>query len=162
MNEAIIGSFEMVEKFKRETGREKINVIWLTDGASDGNDRYYNAECKWTKDGIRGWGDDRQHMVVRDPKTRKYIAEQKDYNDLTPSLLTALGDRCGVNVIGFFLTDVRSINNKIDRTMGWEKPLKQKEVRQTGYSSFVSGGYDKYFMINSTAMDKEVTMPEES
>jgi hypothetical protein len=162
LNEAIIGSFEMVEKFKRETGREKINVIWLTDGASDGNDRYYNAECKWTKDGIRGWGDDRQHMVVRDPKTRKYIAEQKDYNDLTPSLLTALGDRCGVNVIGFFLTDVRSINNKIDRTMGWEKTTEaKKKVRQTGYSSFVSGGYDKYFMINSTAMDKEVTMPEE-
>ena len=162
LNEAIIGSFEMVEDFKRETGREKINVVWLTDGGADGNDKYYNAEEKWAINGIVTWGDNRKHLVIRDPKTRKYIAEQKDYNDLTPSLLTALGDRCGVNVIGFFLTDARNINNKIDRTVGWEKSTEEKKkFKKTGYSSFVSGGYDKYFMVNSNSMDKEVTMPEE-
>ncbi len=33
-------------------------------------------------------------------------------------------------------------------------------VTKKGYASFTSEGYDKYFMVNNTAMDKEVEFAE--
>jgi len=164
LNEAIIASYEMVDNFKREVGKEKVNVIWLTDGGSDGNDNYYNAEEKWAKYGQCNYGSDKYHMVVRDPKTRKYIASSSNYQqNMTSDLLKALGDRCKVKVIGFYLTDTRHIKYAIDREMKWEDgEIAKKKLTKLGYTALKSNGYDKYFMVNDKSMDKEVAMPEEA
>jgi hypothetical protein len=164
LNEAIIASYSMVEDFKRETGKEKVNVIWLTDGDSDGNNEYYDVEETRVKYGAVSWGE-KSHLAIRDPKTRKVISNNPagnwDQRALTSDLLAGLGERCGVNVIGFFLTDARTIKYAIDRNMKWEEGDKvKKTLTKKGYVSMKSGGYDKYFMINDKKMDNEVEFAE--
>ena len=161
LNECIVASYDQVADFKRQTGKEKVNVIFLTDGGSDGNDSYYDAEKTQARYGYQGWGSEQSYLAIRDPKTKKIISTNDEYRDVTNDLLRNLGVRCGVNVIGFFLTDRRDINFKIDRTMNWDAAqVAKKVVTKKGYASFTSEGYDKYFMVNNTAMDKEVEFAE--
>ena len=162
LNEAIIASYEQISDFKRQTGKEKVNVIFLTDGGSNGNDQYYSVDETWTKSGTRTWGSDKHHMVIRDPKTKKYIATSADYLEMTADLLKGLGQRCDVNVIGFFLTDSRHIKYTIEREMKWQDGVNaKKKLAKLGYVALKSNGYDKYFMINDKSLDKVVEMPEE-
>jgi len=164
LNECIIASYEQVENFKRECGKEKVNVIFLTDGDSDGNDRYYSVDETCTKYPTR-WGEGRSHLAIRDPKTKKIVSavtDEYNRNGMTQSLLTALGERCKVNVIGFFLTDKRTIKYAIERNFKWEEgAVVKKKLTKNGYVSMASEGYDKYFMVNDRVMDKEVEMPDE-
>lgn len=161
LNECIIASYDQVEEFKRSTGKEKVNVIFLTDGGSDGNDSFYDVSDNRTRYGYKGWGDTQEYLVIRDPKTKKVFSSSVDWRDVTNDLLKNLGVRCGVNVIGFYLTDRREINNKIDSTMTWEKANDYKKVvTKNGYASFTSEGYDKYFMVNTKSMRDAEDMPE--
>jgi hypothetical protein len=162
LNECIIASYEQVSEFKRETGKEKVNVIFLTDGASNGNADYWNAEEQDVLSGFRSWSSP-THLMVRDPKTKQLISTSDGgrYRDMTSDLLSGLGRHCDVNVIGFFLTSTRHIIHKINGTYGWDNALKHKrDLTKTGYASFKSDGYDKYFMVKDTALDKEFEFEE--
>ena len=162
LNECIIASYGQVSDFKRETGKEKVNVIFLTDGSSNGNADYWNTEEQDVLSGFRSWSSP-THLMVRDPKTKNIITTSDGgrYRDMTSDLLTGLGTHCNVNVIGFFLTSTRHIIHKINGTYGWDNALKHKrELTKTGYSSFKSDGYDKYFMVKDTALDKEFEFEE--
>ena len=157
LNECIIASYEQVANFKRETGKEKVNVIFLTDGHSDGNDTYYDTSNTGFRTGYISWGPDKSYLAIRDPKTRKVITTTNEFRKVTGDLLKGLGQRCDVNVIGFFLTDSRKINYSIDCEMSWTKADDmKKQARKNGYVALSSFGYDKYFMVNNTAMSKEV------
>lgn len=162
LNECIVASYDQVAEFKRSTGKEKVNVIFLTDGSSDGNDSYYDVANTTSRYGYNGWGAEQSYLAIRDPKTKKIITNtNSEWRDVTGDLLRNLGVRCNVNVIGFFLTDRRDINCKIDGTMTWEKAVEYKKVvTKKGYASFSSEGYDKYFMVNNLAMDKEVNFAD--
>ena len=162
LNECIIASYGQVADFKRETGKEKVNVIFLTDGASNGNSDYWNAKEQDTLQGFRSWSSP-THLMIRDPKTKQLISTGAHYRskEVTADLLSGLGRVCDVNVIGFFLTSTRHIIHKINRTYGWDNALKHKrDLTKTGYASFKSGGYDKYFMVKDTALDKEFEFEE--
>jgi hypothetical protein len=161
LNECIIAAYEQVANFKRETGKEKVNVIFLTDGQSNGNTSYYNAVERGNQYGYGGYGDEAKYMVITDPKSNKVISNSPYGENVTGDLLRGLGVRCDVNVIGFFLTQKRSITYKIDSTCKWEDGQKTKKfLQKNGYVSLPANGYDKYFMVNDTAMDKEVEFKE--
>jgi len=161
LNECIIGAYDQVADFKREVGKEKVNVIFLTDGEADGNDTYFDAKEARNRHGYRGWGEEQEYLVIRDPKTKKVISDSIDFRQVTAGLLKGLGIRCGVNVIGFFLTSRRQINFKIDRSMKWEEAdVAKKLTTKKGYCSFSMDGYDKFFMVNDAAMDNDVEFKE--
>jgi len=156
LNEAIIASYDMVADFKRTTGKEKINVIFLTDGGTDGNTGY--LDC--TEDDLaRKYISYGEKMMLRDPVTKKIICKER-YN-MTHGLLSGLGSRCGVNVIGFHITSTKHIRNNIEYTYSWEEVAnKKKFLTKNGYVGIQEAGYDTYFLINSKCLDKEAEFVE--
>lgn len=152
LNESIIASYEMVEAFRKETGREKINVIFLTDGGSDGNNEYYDRV-----EGSPSWFRYDKELYLRDPISKKIVTKgHRNTFQFTSDLLANLGDRCGVNVIGFYITSTREIRQSIDyAAMTWtERDNNRKYLTKNGYIGMTKFGYDKYFMVKDNALDQ--------
>ena len=150
LNDAIIALMDFLPKYKKAAGVQKINTIFLTDGASnqlpgvkdnnDGNDFYQ---------GFR-----RDNLVI-DPVTNKRYEFSGDRDSVTSTLLKALKGRVqGMNVVGFFLAGegrkgtvkrntwwyiLRDGNLTVDQAMA--KMRKDKVVMLD------SNGYDQYFIL---------------
>lgn len=163
LNECIVAAYEQVSDFKRNCGKEKMNVIFLTDGHSDGNSNYYDLEKTRSSYGYNGYGENQNYLIVRDPVTKHVIADSPHSDELTPGLLKGLSIRCGVTVVGFFLTDARAMNYKIDSAFKYEDAaIAKKAAKKNGYTSLTSYGYDKFFIVNDKSMAKEVEFAEVS
>ena len=102
LNEAIVCAYDMIADFKKETGKEKINAIFLTDGGADGNSEWHSAEeaCDKSMFGYKS----KEYMVIRDPVTKRLLHGIERRSGLTASLLTGLAKRHGINVIGFHIS----------------------------------------------------------
>jgi len=53
LNHSIIAAMDLVPKFKKDYGLQKVHTVFLTDGASNNIDRKY----KWTKEDVRPYND---------------------------------------------------------------------------------------------------------
>jgi len=153
LNECILASYDMIKDFKKETGKEKVNAIFLTDGGADGNTTYYSDAQ--SEERYIGYSSS-QRLVLRDPKTKQLMMNTGTRHGLTEALLKNLAYRCQINVIGFHITDRRTINQTIQWGLGYEEGAKMKSfVNKNGYAPFKEAGYNTYFLINDKAMDKE-------
>jgi hypothetical protein len=162
LNEAIIASYDMIGDFKKETGKEKINAIFLTDGGADSCRAYWDSTAGEDGNGeekhIYGYSSrDNKYMVIRDATTKRIIhGHQSRGAGLTSSLLTNLGKRHKINVIGFHITDRRMINQQIHYSLGYEKGDDLKRFcTKNGYAPITNAGYDTYFLVNDKSLDKE-------
>ena len=103
LNDAIIAMMEIVPKFKAETGVQKVNTIFLTDGASNNLDGVYdyrldtdNGDHTAFINSLRG------KVMISDPKTLKNY--EVDAFNMTDGLLKVLKKRVpDMNLIGFFI-----------------------------------------------------------
>ena len=162
LNDAIIVTMDLVEKFKVDAGVQKVHTIFLTDGASNRISGKY--DCVFDKDTNthtdRTVGFDyysrSEDQIITDPVTnKKYNAN----NDVTNTLLRMLKDRVdGMNVIGFFLAG-QGRSGRIDkRTISWitnipsysdeMKSILKKVNKEKFYA--VNGdvtGYDEYYLL---------------
>ena len=155
LNEAIVCAYDMIADFKKETGKEKINAIFLTDGGADGNSEWHSAEeaCDKSMFGYKS----KEYMVIRDPITKRLLHGVDRRSGLTASLLTGLAKRHNINVIGFHITDRKTINRSIlFGTTDYEDQDKQKKfVTKNGYAPLKESGYSTYFLVNDRALDNE-------
>jgi len=121
LNDCIMASMPMVNAFRKKYAIDKMNTIFLTDGASDGNDRYVMLNP--SKDEITRRYLTKQpggyyvtgteydnNIVLRDTKTKKEYNLERT-RDMTDQLLDALRERTGTKVLGFYI----SSGKKIDR-----------------------------------------------
>ena len=163
LNECLIASYDLVEKFKSSNNLEKVNVVYLTDGESNGGD------C------IVGSDDDGEKMLksiryrsyynmykkesppdsfLVDPKTKiQYPLINR--LDMTNALLMGLRDRLDINVIGFFIApQVRHLQNAL-RVSGlddvwYNKPKMKKYVSSFNKNKSIvldSVGYTNFIVI---------------
>jgi len=166
LNEAIIAAHDMIGDFKKETGKEKINAIFLTDGGADSCRSYWDSSAGENGTGeekhIYGYSSrDNKYMVIRDAKTKRIIHGAVRGGGLTSSLLTNLGKRHKINVIGFHITERRIINQQIHMSVGYEKGDDLKRfVTKNGYAPLKENGYDTYFLVNDKSLDKEATFDD--
>ena len=116
LNESIIAMMDYAPKFKKRTGVQKLNTVFLTDGDSDGNrgvwEQYeHTSGGSWNgTDQLRHrrWG--KENLVI-DPVTNKQydITAGNAFSfyggrELTILLLKALKNRVSdMNVLGFFI-----------------------------------------------------------
>ena len=116
LNESIIAMMDYAPKFKKRTGVQKLNTVFLTDGDSDGNrgvwEQYeHTSGGSWNgTDQLRHrrWG--KENLVI-DPVTNKQydITAGNAFSfyggrELTILLLKALKNRVlDMNVLGFFI-----------------------------------------------------------
>ena len=158
LNDAIIVLMDFLPKYKKDSGVQKINTIFLTDGASnplsgvkdnnDGNDFYQSFHG--------------QNLLI-DPVTNKRHEFNGNRISVTNTLLKALKGRVpGMNVVGFFLAgsgrkgsvsrrtwhyilrDTNSFSthvdfDSVDRAMA--------EMRKNKVVVLESNGYDQYYIL---------------
>ena len=161
LNDAIIAMMEIVPKFKRDTGVQKVNTIFLTDGASNNLDGVYDyrldtgtGDHTAVIDRIRGT------MTISDPKTLKNY-EVAGY-DMTDGLLRILKDRVdGMNLIGFFVAgsgrsgrvDKRALYS-LQRDLGMDAIMEQvRFINKNKYLVIDSKGYDEMYVLPAKGME---------
>ena len=176
LNDAIIAMMDIVPKFKIETGVQKVNTIFLTDGASnrisgimdyklstEGSDK---GEHFPVTNPIAGWTSSK--TVLTDPVTNKTV-EVKDKN-VTDTLLEMLKFRVKEygNLIGFFIAGsgksgrvdkhtIRQVGNFSYSDMDKVMEL-VKKINKEKFLAVDSAGYDEYYILpggNSLAVENE-------
>lgn len=163
LNEAIIAMMNIVPKFRKETGVQKVNTIFLTDGASNSNRRVYDYRFDekenehYETEEYLGKGGDKV-VILSDPKTRKDY-EIKSLNRMTDNLLTILKERVvEMNLIGFFIAG-SGRSGRIDRQiLSWFSKIPSYSdematvLKKTNKEKFyvVNGditGYDELYLL---------------
>jgi len=169
LNEAIIAMMDIVPKFKKETGVQKVNTIFLTDGASNGtnwvNDYKFDEKNNTHEETCINLGRSysfengcyiRKDIILTDTKTRKsYTINSIDNGQLTNKLLEMLKARVdGMNLVGFFIAgsgksgrvDKRVLADLLDKSP-WEVMEEVKFVNKNKYLAITSSGYDEYYIL---------------
>ena len=173
LNDAIIASMDLVPQFKRDTGVQKVNTIFLTDGASNRLEGIY--DYRLFTDGERKGEHEkiladvsyrRGKTVITDPVMNKTI-EVDCGSNMTNRLLELLKNRVpGMNIVGFFIAgsgksgrvDKRTLyyildsydNNKISKAI--------KFINKNKYLAVTQLGYDEYYVLpggNALAVENE-------
>jgi len=148
LNDAIITLMDFLPKYKKASGVQKINTIFLTDGASnnlvgvkDANDRgdFYQ-------------GFKTENLLIDPVNNKRY---EFGRNGITNVLLEALKNRVyGMNVVGFFLAGQGS-RGTIKRNTWWYLLRDDKldveqamaKMRKDKVVMLDSRGYDQYFIL---------------
>ena len=181
LNEAIIAMMKIVPKFKNETGVQKVNTVFLTDGCGS-NLRFKfgyeldtnpssttygtHIEKKFRLDG---------RVVITDPVTNTVI--RSDFLDIgygydvSPMLLKLLKKRVPeMNVVGFFIAGSgRSGKVKANVIRDWfrtngvyptaeEVSSAMKTLKKENVLSITTTGYDEFYLLpgaNSLMVENE-------
>ena len=176
LNDAIIAMMDIVPKFKIETGVQKVNTIFLTDGAS--NRLAGVMDYKLSTEGT----DKGEHFKVLNPIAERYTdktvltdpvtnntMEVKERN-ITDTLLEMLKFRVKEygNLIGFFIAGsgksgrvdkhtIRHVCNFSYSDMDKVMEL-VKKINKEKFLAVDSAGYDEYYILpggNSLAVENE-------
>ena len=150
LNDAIIVLMDFLPKYKKASGVQKINTIFLTDGASsnligvkDVNDR---------GDFYQGFG--KENLLI-DPVTNKRYEAAATHGTITNVLLKALKNRVyDMNVVGFFLAG-SGRNGAVKRNIWWhilrndmlDVDQAMAKMRKDKVVMLDSEGYDQYFIL---------------
>ena len=177
LDSAIVAAMDILPKFKSNTGVQKVNTIFLTDGDSHPVENYVTI----SEDGekiYRGYLDRRSDTVITDPVTGKKVKfdyKELYYNDGASGKKTALYLKLlkyrvpNMNIVGFFIAgDGRngniSKNTIIDKfgTGKYRDPSNfeivkkvRKELKKNNVAVCKSAGYDEYYVLPSMDIELE-------
>lgn len=155
LNDAIMAMTTIVPKFKNETGVQKVNTIFLTDGASS---RYHFIRDYNMVDGNdvarRLYGP--YKTIITNPKNGKtYEMTGDNTNDLLRILKDSVD---GMNLVGFFIAGSGRSGRIDKRTISyvtginvWDDKMSDilKKVNKEKYLAVEGGvtGYDEYYLL---------------
>ena len=157
LNDAIMIAPKVVEDFTNRNKLEITNVVWLTDGESNG------------PNGVENQTDARTSSIKRrenrffyvDPTTNKtydwYPYDWGHTRDNTNTLLRVLKDRTNCNLVGFFLYE-RCNFKTVDREFNISNDNPEAFVKARKFWSdnkfypVKSAGYDEYYIIDTKSM----------
>jgi len=159
LNEAIIAMMDIVPKFKNETGVQKVNTIFLTDGASNSLngvfDYGFNPKKNEHFEIVKSLRQSYRHKsktVITDPVMNKTY----EITDVTNDLLRILKGRVpGMNVVGFFIAgggrsgrvDKRTLMYLLDDYDRNSITEKIKFINKNKYLAISQLGYDEYYVL---------------
>ena len=156
LNDTILAMTTIVPKFKMDTGVQKVNTIFLTDGSSNRGNYVRDYDMARELDISVPLWNPRRKTVVTNPKSNKTY---EITNDTTNSLLRILKDSVdGMNLVGFFIAG-RGKNGRIDkytiaRELGiasWDDEMRSilKKVNKDKYLAVEGNvtGYDEYYLL---------------
>ena len=161
LNDAILAMMDIVPKFKAETGVQKVNTIFLTDGASNNLEGVYDyrldtetGEHKKTTNYLRG------KVMISDPKTLKTY--EVDAFNITDGLLKVLKKRVpDMNLIGFFIAGSgksgrvdKRVLSYLQRELDMYTIMEQvKFINKNKFLAIDSKGYDEMYVLPSKGME---------
>ena len=150
LNDAIVVLMDFLPKYKKAAGVQKINTIFLTDGAS-------NSLAGVKDNNVHGdfYQGFRKENLLIDPVTNKRYEFGGYGQDVTDTLLKALKGRVsGMNVVGFFLAG-SGRKGTVSRNT-WRYILSggtitvdaaMAEMRKNKVVVLESKGYDQYYIL---------------
>ena len=153
LNDAVLATFDIYEKFKDANRLEKVNVIYLTDGASNGNTLTYDPEGTYGYKtiSVNWWG--KVTTFIVDPITKISIGIKKTHN-ITNALLKHLGTRYGANVLGFFIVDrvgggelAQQVDPNGDKPYGHIAEFNKKLRKEKSVTLSDHDGYTELYVI---------------
>ena len=174
LNEAIISAMDIIPKFKNDTGVQKVNTIFLTDGYGHNLRNKFDIvgdseeiRSRRSNAALHYYNTPDILMIVTDPVTRKtHIPATKnngksnvlDTNWQTKMFLEMLKNRVpGMNIVGFFVAGHGSkgsvSQNVLTDKMGIDRwdTQKFKEYRKILNRDNVlvskSQGYDEFYIL---------------
>jgi len=173
LNDAIIAMMELVPKFKKETGVQKVNTIFLTDGAAHGlpgvYDYEFNKEENTHTKVITSLQDYRRSKIIlTDPVMNKTYEMKNMTNDLLRILKSRVPE---MNVVGFFIAGTGRGGKVNKRTLYYLLPgdnfemimEKIKFLNKNNYLALDQLGYDEYYILpggNSLKVENETLNDE--
>ena len=162
LNSAIISMMEIVPKFKRDTGVQKVNTIFLTDGASNSLSGVYDYHLdSATGEHSKSWLPFNGDIMITDPKTLKSYKIGNRRHNMTDGLLRILKDRVpDMNLIGFFIAGSgrsgrvdKRVLYSLEPTISMEKLLELvKFINKNKFLAITSKGYDEMYVLPSKGM----------
>jgi len=178
LDSAIIAAMDILPKFKSNTGVQKVNTIFLTDGESHPVENYVTL----SEDGekiFRSYIEHRNDAVITDPITGKKVKFDYKlyYSDGASAKKTALYLELlkyrvpNMNIVGFFIAGSGkngnvSKNTIIDKfgTGKYRDPSNndiikkvRKELKKNNVAVCKSAGYDEYYVLPSMDIEFENT-----
>ena len=175
LDTAIIAAMDVLPKFKSETGVQKVNTIFLTDGDSQRLDGFVEipTEDDDEREYKQGYINLREDMIVTDPvtgaKLRKTFckvynrSEYITYSQKTTAFyLSLLKQRVpNMNLVGFFIAGSgrngtvpkRVLEEKFGVDCDFKKI--RKELKKNNVAVCKSVGYDEYYILPSMDIDLE-------
>ena len=179
LNEAIIAMMDIVPKFKSDTGVQKVNTVFLTDGAANNSLSIYDYRLETREDhedfgnhiettkDIGGWRSTAT-TIITDPVTNKSV--ELEGRNMTSELLKLLKARVyDMNIVGFFIAGsgrsgrvdknvIRSVC-KIDSYVDTDELMALvKKINKEKFLAVKSAGYDEYYILpggNSLEVDND-------
>ena len=121
LNDTIMAAMKMVPAFQKKYNIDKMNTVFLTDGASDGGERIISMSDddktepdSWMTRRVGGdWkfkkvGYD-ANIILTDRHTKKSLPVGNARRHLTDALLKVLKQRTGCKVLGFFVDEKTTV-----------------------------------------------------
>ena len=121
LNDTIMAAMKMVPAFQKKYNIDKMNTVFLTDGASDGGERVISLiegektePDSWMTRRIGGdWKFKRvgydANIILTDRQTKKTLPVGNARRHLTDALLKVLKNRTGCKVLGFFVDEKTTV-----------------------------------------------------
>ena len=167
-NHAIVAAMELLPKYKKKTGVEKLNAVFLTDGASHkiSNKYIVNGDID-TQTETRAFDSysNEKIMVITDPVTNTTITEEEvinknsrysyDSSSQTTILLQLLKKRVpDVSILGFYVAGSGKagyVKKEIimkEMNCSWEEASEYyKEINKNKVLVSKQKGYDEYYIL---------------
>ena len=189
LNDTIMASMKMIPAFQKKYNIDKMNVVFLTDGGSDGGERLISMAHDAEEDSWynrRNGGNYRFKPVgynvnikLTDRLTKKTLnVNGGSRRGLTDSLLKVLKMRTGCTVLGFFIGDKTTIGNhtlnryfpESDYYNSGRKIFDRKKVKADFRKDRClvvtdNTGYDELYLLaggNMNVSDTEMATPSEN
>ena len=173
LNESIIAMMDYAPKFKKRTGVQKLNTIFLTDGESDMLLGIWDSHDEHIT--MQRYGE--ENLIIDPVTNNQYEMKCSRYSrvkEATPLLLKALKARVSeMNVLGFFIAG-RGKKGRIDLytwmdILGADKfadAEKAKKVIKKDGALVLSNtkGYDEFYVIqggNQLAVDNNLELDDD-
>ena len=160
LNESIVALNQILPKFKKETGVQKVQCVILTDGEANHLPKHKLVERRWEDTPYLGQNSInavRDHL--RNRKTGRTYRIKHSWNEFTGTLIEYVKDsNPGINFVGIRLLAPRDSGYFIDRYLGWNTPeaLKAKaQWKKTKSFSMALDGYNKYFGLSSATLAQD-------
>ena len=105
LHESLMVSGDLVRRFKERTGADIVNMVYLTDGESDGHIQFYqHYEHRKPEDDMGHFAIQRnQNITVTDEATGVSIQTDQPYHKGQRMLVELLRKSTGANVVNFHL-----------------------------------------------------------
>ncbi len=158
LNETLVSLHQLLPRFQKDTGVEKVQCVILTDGEAHQLPHRVSVQRHWEDApylGMRSCHPDR--TFLRDRKLGKTYKVGYGYHDFTSMIVNNLKDRFpSTNFIGIRVLQNRDAKSFMRLYNYREYDRMVEEWRKTKTFTVRDSGYDAYFAMSSNSLAEDV------